>query len=71
MHCVIAIPCLRESKRLPLFLDSLCRELAEAPFQTSVLIVDGGSGYPEDAHCGRLPINFEPNIRNSLEILSF
>jgi dolichyl-phosphate beta-glucosyltransferase len=49
MHCVIAIPCFRESKRLPLFLDSLCRELAEAPFQTSILIVDDGSGYPEDA----------------------
>jgi dolichyl-phosphate beta-glucosyltransferase len=49
MHCVIAIPCFRESKRLPLFLDSLCRELTKASFQTSILIVDDGSGYPEDA----------------------
>jgi dolichyl-phosphate beta-glucosyltransferase len=49
MHCVIAIPCFRESKRLPVFLDSLCRELAEASFQTSILVVDDGSGHPEDA----------------------
>jgi dolichyl-phosphate beta-glucosyltransferase len=49
MHCLIAIPCLRESKRLPLFLDSLCIELAEAPFQTSIVIVDDGSGHFEAA----------------------
>jgi dolichyl-phosphate beta-glucosyltransferase len=47
MHCLIAIPCFRESKRLPLFLDSLCGELAEAPFQTSIVIVDDGSGQSE------------------------
>jgi dolichyl-phosphate beta-glucosyltransferase len=49
MHCLIAIPCFRESKRLPLFLDSLCDELAEAPFQTSIVIVDDGSGHSEAA----------------------
>jgi dolichyl-phosphate beta-glucosyltransferase len=49
MDCLIAIPCFRESKRLPLFLDSLCAELAEAPFQTSVVIVDDGSGHVEAA----------------------
>ena len=49
MHCLIAIPCFRESKRLPLFLDSLCGELVEAPFQTSIVIVDDGSGYSEAA----------------------
>jgi dolichyl-phosphate beta-glucosyltransferase len=49
MHCLIAIPCFRESKRLPLFLDSLCVELAEAPFQTSIVIVDDGSGHSEAA----------------------
>jgi hypothetical protein len=42
MHCLIAIPCFTESKRLPLFLDSLGGELAEAPFQTSMVIVDDG-----------------------------
>jgi len=49
MHCVITIPCFRESKRLPLFMDSLCSEFAEVGFQTSILVVDDGSGYPEDA----------------------
>jgi dolichyl-phosphate beta-glucosyltransferase len=49
MHCLIAIPCFRESKRLPLFLDPLCDELAEAPFQTSIVIVDDGSGHSEAA----------------------
>jgi dolichyl-phosphate beta-glucosyltransferase len=49
MHCLIAIPCYRESRRLPLFLDSLCGELAEAPFQTSIVIVDDGSGHSEAA----------------------
>jgi dolichyl-phosphate beta-glucosyltransferase len=49
MQCAITIPCFRESKRLPVFLESLCRELAEAPFQASVLIVDDGSGYAEKA----------------------
>lgn len=58
MHCVIAIPCFRESKRLPLFLDSLCRELAGAPFQTSILIVDDGSGYPEDVALGSVTDEF-------------
>jgi dolichyl-phosphate beta-glucosyltransferase len=49
MHCLIAIPCFRESNRLPLFLDSLCDELAEAPFQMSIVIVDDGSGHSEAA----------------------
>jgi glycosyltransferase involved in cell wall biosynthesis len=49
MDCLIAIPCFRESKRLPLFLDELCKELAAAPFKASIVIVDDGSGRPEDA----------------------
>jgi dolichyl-phosphate beta-glucosyltransferase len=49
MHCVVVIPCFRESKRLPLFLNSLCQELSERACSTSILIVDDGSGYPEDA----------------------
>ena len=49
MDCLIAIPCFRESKRLPLFLDALCKELAAAPFKASIVIVDDGSGCPEDA----------------------
>jgi dolichyl-phosphate beta-glucosyltransferase len=49
MDCLIAIPCFRESKRLPLFLDELCKELAAAPFKALIVIVDHGSGRPEDA----------------------
>jgi dolichyl-phosphate beta-glucosyltransferase len=48
MDCLIAIPCFRESKRLPSFLDALCQELADAPFTASIVIVDDGSGHPED-----------------------
>ena len=48
MDCLIAIPCFRESKRLPSFLVALCKELACAPFTVSIVIVDDGSGYPED-----------------------
>lgn len=47
MKCIIAIPCFRESSRLPPFLDSLCRELATAPFPASIIIVDDGSGAEE------------------------
>ena len=47
MKCLIAIPCFRESSRLPPFLDSLCRELETAPFQASIVIVDDGSGADE------------------------
>jgi dolichyl-phosphate beta-glucosyltransferase len=49
IDCAIAIPCFRESCRLPSFLDTLCKELEKAPFKASVLIVDDGSGSPEDA----------------------
>jgi dolichyl-phosphate beta-glucosyltransferase len=59
LHCIIAIPCFRESKRLPLFLDSLCRELAETPFHISILIVDDGSGYPEDAALRSVVFDFQ------------
>jgi dolichyl-phosphate beta-glucosyltransferase len=48
MDCLIAIPCFRESKRLPSYLERLCRELDSALFRTSIVIVDDGSGYPED-----------------------
>ena len=58
-HCTIAIPCFRESKRLPLFLDSLCSELAESTFRPSILVVDDGSGYPEDAALGAVVGNFK------------
>jgi dolichyl-phosphate beta-glucosyltransferase len=49
MDCLISIPCFRESKRLPLFLDALCKELSCAPFSASVVIVDDGSGAPEES----------------------
>ena len=49
MKSIIAIPCFRESSRLPPFLDSLCSELATAPFPASVIIVDDGSGAEEAA----------------------
>jgi dolichyl-phosphate beta-glucosyltransferase len=48
IDCAIAIPCFRESRRLPSFLGALCKELGHAPFKASVLIVDDGSGSPED-----------------------
>ena len=49
MDCLITIPCFRESRRLPSFLDSLCKEVSSAPYTASILIVDDGSGHPEDA----------------------
>jgi dolichyl-phosphate beta-glucosyltransferase len=49
MDCLISIPCFRESKRLPSFLDALCKELLTASFKASIVIVDDGSGLPEDA----------------------
>jgi dolichyl-phosphate beta-glucosyltransferase len=49
MNCLISIPCFRESARLPSFLDALCKELSCVPFKASIVIVDDGSGYPEDA----------------------
>src|SRR6516225_1511487 len=59
LHCIIAIPCFRESRRLPLFLGSLCSELAESTFRPSILVVDDGSGYPEDAALGAVVGNFK------------
>ena len=49
MDCVIAIPCFRESRRLPSFLDALCKEVSSARYTASIVIVDDGSGCPEDA----------------------
>jgi dolichyl-phosphate beta-glucosyltransferase len=49
MDCLIAIPCFRESQRLPSFLDTLCKELEQAPFKASIVIVDDGSGSLEAA----------------------
>lgn len=55
---MIAIPCFRESKRLPSFLDALCRELVSAPFSSSIVVVDDGSGYPEDVATGAIIAEF-------------
>src|SRR5580704_8226061 len=49
MDCLISVPCFRESKRLPLFLETLCAELATVPFTASVVVVDDGSGSPEQS----------------------
>jgi dolichyl-phosphate beta-glucosyltransferase len=49
MDCLIAIPCFRESRRLPSFLDALCKELSSAPYTASIVIVDDGSGSPEES----------------------
>jgi dolichyl-phosphate beta-glucosyltransferase len=49
MDCLITIPCFRESRRLPSFLDALCKEVSSAPYTASIVIVDDGSGCPEDA----------------------
>ncbi len=50
--CLISIPCFRESKRLPFFLDALCKELACAPFKASIVIVDAfiGRTYDRTVH---------------------
>ena len=48
MDCLIAIPCFRESQRLPSFLDALCKEVSSAPYRASIVIVDDGSGCPEN-----------------------
>ncbi|MBV9391415.1 MAG: glycosyltransferase [Verrucomicrobia bacterium] len=47
MDCLIAIPCFRETSRLPAFLCALCKELIAAPFTASIVVVDDGSGHPE------------------------
>lgn len=44
LDCLIAIPCFRESARLPPFLEALCRALEGAPFRAQILVVDDGSG---------------------------
>jgi dolichyl-phosphate beta-glucosyltransferase len=49
MDCLITIPCFRESKRLTSFLDALCKEISSAPYAAAIVIVDDGSGCPEDA----------------------
>jgi hypothetical protein len=50
MDCLISIPCFRESRRPPSFLDALCAEISRAPFEASIVIVDDGSGHPEDQY---------------------
>ena len=47
IDCLIAIPCFRESTRLPPFLEALCRALERAPFQARIVVVDDGSGASE------------------------
>jgi dolichyl-phosphate beta-glucosyltransferase len=67
MHCVVVIPCFRESKRLPLYLHSLCRELAKASFQATILIVDDGSGHPEEAALRSVISDFQKKYPHLIE----
>ena len=59
MDCLISIPCFRESKRLPSFLDTLCKELLGAPFKASIVVVDDGSGDPENARTRSIVDEFQ------------
>ena len=45
--CVLAIPCFRESQRLPGFLRALCVELGACAVRVRIQVVDDGSGEPE------------------------
>ena len=63
MDCLISIPCFKESKRLPLFLDALCKELARAPFKASIVVVDDGSGYPENEATRSIVKEFQTKYR--------
>lgn len=46
-HIHLAIPCYRESRRLPPFLEELCPYLEKLPFPVTVQVADDGSG-PEE-----------------------
>ncbi|MDB4527081.1 MAG: hypothetical protein P1U82_14975 [Verrucomicrobiales bacterium] len=46
-HLLLVIPCYRESRRLPPFLNELCPSLEKLPFKVSILVADDGSG-PEE-----------------------
>lgn len=47
LDCVVAIPCFRESGRLPGFLRALCLELSGCSLRVRIQVVDDGSGEPE------------------------
>ncbi len=49
--CVLAIPCFRESARLPPFLRALCAELSSCSKRVRIQVVDDGSG---EAECSAL-----------------
>ncbi|MEM9161437.1 MAG: glycosyltransferase [Verrucomicrobiota bacterium] len=47
MDCVLAIPCYKESERLPPFLDELAQQVSQSPFSIHLQLVDDGSGEEE------------------------
>ncbi len=47
MDCFLVIPCLNESGRVPVFLDTLCRAIQASGFDVGVQLVDDGSGSEE------------------------
>lgn len=47
VDCFLVIPCFHESRRVPVFLDTLCREIAASGLSVKVLLVDDGSGVQE------------------------
>ncbi len=46
-HIFLVIPCYRESRRLPPFLEPLCVVLAALPFRVTLQLADDGSGADE------------------------
>ena len=46
---LLAIPCYREGKRLPPFLEELVTEVRDCPFSVKIQIVDDGSPEPEQS----------------------
>ncbi|WP_224772740.1 glycosyltransferase [Pelagicoccus enzymogenes] len=47
MDCFLVIPCLNESERVPVFLQSLCQAIETSGFSVGVQLVDDGSGAEE------------------------
>lgn len=45
--CLIVIPCLRESERVPQFLEELCSLISKSEFYVDLQLVDDGSGREE------------------------
>lgn len=63
---LLVVPCYCESKRLPAFLPSLCREISQAELAVSIQVVDDGSTGEEPAFLQR----FVEELRIEFPILN-